>query len=247
MTPTPPSVEARHAIRDHLRPVFPAASSEGSLPHLEKVRDHELQAAHAAVSRALSSIRTELAVLAANHVGCGLDVASLRLEKEFLALAMRMEDVLELARLRLDDGAVHLQPLMLDQTVRAAVEDAAASLRATGIHIDLHTQNDVAVTGDVDRLREVALRFLDLGVRAVPEGGRLQVRVVGSEGRGRLEAETPGLAAAIEASVGLRVCRTLAAMLGGRLEQSPDRLSFSLPVLSVRRRLPDGLADARFL
>lgn len=244
MSPLPGTVQARSAIRDHLQ--F-AEEPAGSMPHLERVRDGELRAAHDAVQRSLSAIRTELAVLAADHVVCGHNPAALRLEKDFQALAMRMEDLLELASLRMDEGAVHLQPLMLDQAVRAAVEDVAASLRVHQVNLDLHLQADVAVTSDATRVREMALRFLDLGVRALEPGRRLQFRVQGRDGRASLAVEADGLAAAIEGSVGLRVCRTIAAALGGRLQASGDRLAFSLPMRSVHPRIPQGLADLRFL
>lgn len=244
MTPQPTIVDARVAIRGHLPGSEPAA---GLLPHLERIRDDELQAAQEGVQRALSAIRTELAVVAGSAIACGHAQSTLRLEKDFQALSLRMADLLDLARLRIDEGAVHSEPLMLDQAVRGAVEDVASSLRAHGVRLDVQLQADVPVTTDAARVRTIALRLLDLGVRPLEPDDRLHLRVVARDGRARLEVEAQGLAAAVEGSVGLRVCRTLAASLGARLEAGPDSLVVSLPVRALHRRAPAGVADLRFL
>lgn len=238
------TVDARGSLRNLLGEAALAPATY--MPHLDRIRDDELRAAQDAVQRSLSSLRTGLALLVRRHQEDHED--GLALEKDLMALAMRVADILELARIRLDEDDAHHQPLMLDQVVGSVLDDGRAALAPHGIVVDAHLQHDIAVTTDARRLRELTLRFLDLGVRGVGPDGRVALRVQAEGGRATLEVESPALGGAAQDSVGLRVCRTLATTLGARLIwAAPQRLQLSLPLRLRRRAMPTGVADLRFL
>jgi hypothetical protein len=92
--------------------------------------------------------------------------------------AQLVDDLLDLSRIA--SGKLHLDPRPLDlaDVVAAAVESVAPSARAKNVSID--TTLDAAdpaarVTGDPQRLQQVAWNLLTNAVKFTPAGGRIRV------------------------------------------------------------------------
>ncbi len=153
-----------------------------------------------------------------------------------------VDDMLLLARL--DQGReLDLAPVDLSQVCAEAVEDARALDRERPVRLE--TEGPVVVTGDRDRLRQVAHNMVRNALAHTPPGTPVTVTAArdGPMGLIRVQDEGPGLRAGEAAKVfdrfyrsdaarstpgtglGLAIVRAIAEALGGsaEVESEPGR------------------------
>ncbi|RZL57429.1 MAG: two-component sensor histidine kinase [Variovorax sp.] len=195
---------------------------------------HELRSPLAALKlqvqglqRAADEPTREVAV---RRLAAGIDRAT-RLVEQMLALA------------RHEAGAasgVRPVPVDLNELARLAVSDVLAAAQERRIDIGIAQDDGVVLDGRPDALRMLVRNLLDNAVKYTPEGGRVDLRIVGPDGdRVRpqivVEDSGPGLPAAERERVfdrfyragepqapgsglGLSIVRSIAVLHGARIE-----------------------------
>src|SRR5262249_54073229 len=108
-------------------------------------------------------------------------------------LAKIVESLLAISRLdagetRMERGRLDLAELALTTTeqIRLLAEDKGVALRCDA-------RGRVEVEGDRSRLKQVVVNLLDNAIKYTPEGGRVEVKVSATGGKGVLEIEDNGV------------------------------------------------------
>jgi signal transduction histidine kinase/ActR/RegA family two-component response regulator len=111
-------------------------------------------------------------ILSEDRASRGLET----LERNAIALTQIVEDVLDISRIVTGKIRLDVQPVELALVVHNAVATVQPAADAKGIR--LHTMIDprlTPVSGDPDRLQQVAWNLLSNAVKFTPKGGRVQV------------------------------------------------------------------------
>jgi signal transduction histidine kinase/CheY-like chemotaxis protein len=127
----------------------------------------------------LSAILGWCAVLRHSHkspgdVAHGIDV----IERNARAQSRLVDDLLDVTRMR--TGALHLDAvaIALEVPVTAAVEAARPMAAAKSLTLEYHRDPVVPkVTGDADRLEQIATNLIVNAIKFTPVGGRVEVSV----------------------------------------------------------------------
>jgi signal transduction histidine kinase len=167
-----------------------------------------------------------------------------------------INDVLDLAKIEAGKMELELSQVAVADVLRAAVSMHSERASRSGIALALHTEPDeITITADERRVRQVVFNLLSNAVKFTPPDGRIDVTARLDDGQVEIAvADTgPGIAAQdLEAifeefeqtsegkqaegtGLGLPLSRKLAELHGGRLwaESTPGRGStfhFTLPV-----------------
>jgi CheY-like chemotaxis protein len=107
--------------------------------------------------------------------------------------ARLVDDLLDATRMQA--GKLHLEfmPVPLEVPVRAALDAVRPAAEARGIRLHLESTPPVpVVSGDIDRLQQVAANLLVNAVKFTPRGGNVRVSVLIAEGRARLVVADDG-------------------------------------------------------
>jgi signal transduction histidine kinase/DNA-binding response OmpR family regulator len=100
------------------------------------------------------------------------------IERNTIAQAVLIDDLLDVARVVTGKLRLHLAPLDVRAAVQAAVDAIRPAADAKAIAVRLEAQDEVGeVAGDADRLRQIIWNLLSNAVKFTPEGGRIDVRV----------------------------------------------------------------------
>lgn len=100
------------------------------------------------------------------------------IERNTIAQAVLIDDLLDVARVVTGKLRLHLAPLDLCAAVQAAVDAIRPAADAKAITVRLDAQGEVGeVVGDADRIRQIIWNLLSNAVKFTPEGGRIDVGV----------------------------------------------------------------------
>jgi PAS domain S-box-containing protein len=113
----------------------------------------------------------------------GLDAATTEraldtIERNIRAQAQIIDDILDVSRIVRGSLALAFQPVDLAAVLQHAIESLhpAAQSKGIAIHTVFET-SESEVTGDPDRLQQVAWNLLSNAVKFTPRGGRVEVRL----------------------------------------------------------------------
>ena len=155
------------------------------------------------------------------------------------------ERLLHLVRVEQQEGLEGPRTIDLARLAAEAVEAVAATARARGIGIRIHSPQGLTVTGDPFLLRQALVNLLDNAVAFSPTPGQIQVTVTATDGQARITVrdQGPGVpdyalgrvferffslprpdGAAKSTGLGLSLVNEVAALHGGRarLGNHPD-------------------------
>ena len=170
-----------------------------------------------------------------------------RARKGMLAIIYRESE--RLARLvnqvlwasRLDSGRAHISSQSFDSVQLAhEVVDAARAQLPTNVWLDLaYQQNVPPAIGDPEKVKQVLVNLVENATKYSPDGGRVEVRVIGSDGHVQVTVEDRGLGIPVSeqrrifdkfhrldpnltrgvggTGLGLYICRELLHRMNGRI------------------------------
>lgn len=183
-----------------------------------------------------------------------------------------VSDILEVSRIITGKLMLDLGPVEMRPVVEAALETAAPTAEAKGICISTHWETERAlVSGDAERLQQIAWNLLSNAVKFTPRGGKIDVIlrrhgshvqiVVTDTGEGIdpeflphvfdrfRQADSSATRQHGGLGLGLAIVRHLVEMHGGEVQvDSPGRgqgatFTVSLPLRAVAGVVPDQLPD----
>lgn len=103
------------------------------------------------------------------------------IDRNARAQAKLIEDILDVSRIITGKLRLELQKIELDGVIRAALEVVRPAAEAKGIELKATIAPDAAVSGDPDRLQQVAWNLLSNAVKFTPEGGRVEITLAREE------------------------------------------------------------------
>ena len=119
----------------------------------------------------------------------GLEV----IERNSQAQAQLIEDLLDISRIISGKLRLSVRKVELAAIVRAAIETVKPAADAKGIVVDVLVDPLAKfLSGDADRLQQVAWNLLSNAIKFTPPGGRVEVRVVQSQDRAQLTVRDTG-------------------------------------------------------
>jgi signal transduction histidine kinase/ActR/RegA family two-component response regulator len=100
------------------------------------------------------------------------------IERNARAQSRLIEDILDFSRINAGKLRLDVRPIELVDVIDAAVEVVRPAAEAKGVNLDcVLDPNAGVVSGDPDRLQQVAWNLLSNAVKFTPRGGRVQVRL----------------------------------------------------------------------
>jgi signal transduction histidine kinase/CheY-like chemotaxis protein len=100
------------------------------------------------------------------------------IDRNARAQAKLIEDILDVSRIITGKLRLELRPIELDGVIRAALEVVRPAAEAKGVELTTTIAAGAAVSGDADRLQQVAWNLVSNAVKFTPEGGRVEISVV---------------------------------------------------------------------
>jgi signal transduction histidine kinase len=115
-------------------------------------------------------------------------------ERNARAQTQLIEDLLDVSRIITGKMRLVMQPVQLARVVEAALESVrpAADARDIALEAAFGAQAEAAVSGDPDRLQQVAWNLLSNAIKFTPAGGRVHVRVEREDASLLLEVQDSG-------------------------------------------------------
>ncbi len=100
------------------------------------------------------------------------------IERNAISLSQIVEDILDVSRIISGKIRLNVQPVDLSVVVRSALEAMMPAADAKGITLDAALDRCAAqITGDPERLQQVAWNLITNAVKFTPRGGTVQVRI----------------------------------------------------------------------
>lgn len=213
----------------------------------------------------LSPILAWVQMLRGDHLAPAQRTRALEvIERSARTQAQLIEDLLDLSRIAEGKMRLHVRPVSLPDVVRRAIETVSAAADAKGVRIQAVLDDGVgAVSGDPDRLQQIAWNLLSNAVKFTPRGGRVLVVVervnshlelaVADSGRGLPPEQVPHLFERFWQSdssssrehgglgLGLAIVRHLVELHGGTVHAEspgPDQgstFTVKLPLMPIQR------------
>jgi signal transduction histidine kinase len=109
-------------------------------------------------------------------------------------MARLVDDLLDVSRITQDK--INLKPERLDlcTLVKRAVETQMPAIRARGHEVVVDVPRDpLAASGDAVRLAQVLGNLINNAAKYTPDGGRIEIRLTGGEGRARISVRDNGI------------------------------------------------------
>lgn len=117
------------------------------------------------------------------------------LSEESRRLSRLVDDLFELARA--EEGRLSLtpEPVDLNDVIRRVGQRMQGAASRKGIRLELApAEGEARVVADADRLDQVLVNFLDNALRHTPDGGRIYVSVIRTDGEDEGEEKSLGVA-----------------------------------------------------
>jgi len=100
------------------------------------------------------------------------------IERNATALTKIVEDVLDVSRIIAGKIRLNIQPVDLPALLGEAVESIRPATNAKQLRVEVSLNPQAApISGDIDRLRQIAWNLLSNAVKFTPQGGQVQVRL----------------------------------------------------------------------
>jgi CheY-like chemotaxis protein len=128
-----------------------------------------------------------------------IDEGTAAIERSASAQAQLVDDILDVARIRVGKLRMRFEETNLAEVVERAVETVRFAARAK--HIELHVDlpaREVPVNGDRQRLQQVVWNLLSNAIKFTPDGGRVSVRLESGDRVARISVSDTGLGIAPE-------------------------------------------------
>jgi CheY-like chemotaxis protein len=122
-----------------------------------------------------------------------VDEAASAIERSALAQAQLVDDILDIARIRVGKLRMRFEEANLAEVVERAVD--TVRLNAEGKRIDLSVDiksRDVVLRGDAQRLQQVVWNLLSNAVKFTPQGGRVSVTLQKDDSTARIVVSDTG-------------------------------------------------------
>jgi len=171
-------------------------------------REHELRSAAEAANRMkdefLSTLSHELRTPLTSIVGwTGLlrerdfDAGTINrgletIERSAKAQQRLIEDILDVSRIISGSFRLLTLPLQLGPIVESAIETISPAAQAKNISLQSELDRDVAVSGDSDRLLQVAWNLLSNAIKFTPQRGSVNVRLRRADHNAELSVQDNG-------------------------------------------------------
>jgi signal transduction histidine kinase len=115
------------------------------------------------------------------------------LERNTRLQAQLIEDLLDVSRLITGKLRIDVQTVELAPVLDAALDAVRATAEAKGVHLDTRMDPAVGpVTGDPQRLQQVAWNLLSNAIKFTPAGGRVRIDLAASDGHARIRVADTG-------------------------------------------------------
>jgi signal transduction histidine kinase len=158
----------------------------------QRIREFTLHASH--------ELKTPLTVMRGELETALLDDNLPAAQKDLLL--SQMDEIERLTRIvdgltlltKADSGKIKLEfePVRLDELVRESVADAKILAQPHGIQVNLTTCDDLTVSGNRDRLRQLLLNLTDNAVKYNEPNGRMAISLSQIDGAAELKIENTG-------------------------------------------------------
>jgi PAS domain S-box-containing protein len=133
---------------------------------------HELRNPLAPIANALQIVR-----LSAPELSSQVTYALKVIERQAHLLERLVDDLLDLTRVGAGKVDLHLEPVVLQDLVTAAIDDVAGFARKRGHRVDMVlAEGQVMVEVDRDRMHQVLVNLLTNAAKYTPPGGRIWVK-----------------------------------------------------------------------
>jgi PAS domain S-box-containing protein len=189
------------------------------------------------------------------------------IERNALAQAQIVEDLLDVSRAITGSLRLNLQPVEFPNLIDAAITAIRPAAEAKGIQIECHVERVEAMVADPGRLQQVVWNLLSNATKFTPPGGRIDVDLERRDGEMTLRVHDTGIGIAPEflahvferfrqadststrvhggLGLGLAIVRHLVELHGGTVEaESPgigrgSTFTVRLPIRAAMRRAED--------
>jgi signal transduction histidine kinase len=150
---------------------------------MEQMRRFMADAAHE-LRTPITILRTRAEVALGQERDAGADAATLRaIERETERLSALVGDLLTLARADAGERPMTRESVYLDDLAVEAVETIRTLADRHQVTVQMQSFEEARIAGDPVLVRRLLLILLDNAVKFTPEGGRVDVDVVASDGR----------------------------------------------------------------
>ncbi len=113
--------------------------------------------------------------------------------EEILRMVSIIENLLTLSKAERGSIDLHMEKLQLDQIVLELFEDSAILAARKNIKVDLRHMDEISISGDKIRLRQLMLNLLDNAIKFTPENGRVSLALMRVNGEAQIIIEDSGI------------------------------------------------------
>jgi signal transduction histidine kinase len=115
------------------------------------------------------------------------------LERNTRLQVQLIEDLLDVSRLITGKLRIDVQAVELGPVLDAALDAVRATAEAKGVHLETRMDPAVGpVTGDPQRLQQVAWNLLSNAIKFTPAGGCVRIDLAASDGQARIQVADTG-------------------------------------------------------
>src|SRR5512143_908182 len=115
------------------------------------------------------------------------------IERSARTQAQLIEDLLDVSRIAEGKIRLHVRPVSLAEVVQRAVDTVSAAAEAKGVRLQVVLDSTVdPVSGDPDRLQQVAWNLLSNAVKFTPRGGVVRVSLEDKDAQAELRVTDSG-------------------------------------------------------
>ena len=219
----------------------------------------------------LAPIGNAVAVMALKTTDPSVKWARDIIDRQVRQLRRLVDDLLDVSRITQGKVALRLEPLLLSEVVRAAVDTSRPLIDAANHRLDVQIPlAPVRFIGDGVRLAQCLANLLNNAAKYTPPGGRIDLRADAGDGRLVIRVRDTGIGIAPEAlgsifelfgqaergldrsqgglGIGLTLVRSFVGMHGGTVEASSDgpgrgsEFTIDLPLRVPVDEAPDATA-----